>query len=1102
MKGHFAMWYTYLPFQRMFIGICLLFALFCSTAWGAIFQADGSIISPSTRIELRNGEINITNSVGDRYRINLGLGEKNRNIYVWRDMTQTSTKVDAATKSVVFTGQFTTESHPAPIVVEYRLSLTAEGKAHVEVHYTADKPITQLLYANLAVSCPRAQMVGHKIQADDDSYLCSETTTPNNDPSFFNTYRNTKQYKTVTFCADVPARQLTFRPQQTDPLDFFNDNPNQITMAFVPRDNSVSFDLDIDAGTSLSNAAETYAGVDFWSSDKLHMPQYRLCRNLLQNPGFVEFGQVLMTGRIEINFRSHTDPLPKREPTIDVFIFGRITNSRNGEFYSLDTHEAHSGRRSMKILGESGENPAHFSSFGIPIESGGTYTLSFYAKGDRPGVTLNLWNVTAAWGVFPGGKSFQLTTEWKRYSSTFTVANSPLTVSFGMSNPRESCAAWVDDVQVEQGTMTDYIEKPASCSLVTDKRNNLFQPGEKVNAKLEIHAPAQMTGNVKITVTGFNGKRIRQETRAFTANANGSAVLPLAWTEGLAGGLYLIETDISLANGFADRDFQRLVVMPALSGTQQHRRLFCLLGSAGNENIDRRLAFWQWIGVGSEINFDPPSHEYLAKLDKSGILQYSAIFDAGNNSKGLDVLKAGPAFTQEQLQTIEENAYQKARAYPEIRYWKTINEPDTNLYADAAMMNGRMLPALAAARRGILRANPQAKIMSPDPSNMSPSGGIQFIDNFLAAGGAKVCDIIAIHPYRERPESPDLDTDTTTLLKVLKKYNFTGDVWFTEGIYHQNYIIPAYSLDSHKGCSSDHNRTGDLSYDLGWGERECAAYTMRSWLVGLKYSDRVKVYVDWGGARNYMGVDMVPTASAFSVNTLERLLGNATYRQDIALGDNLRCYVFEDGQKHPVVAFWSCAKEVDTGLREAPTVDFSSLPRSVEVFDMVGTRQLVGENNDWRVTPCPMFLRGTPGSLKTLVAQLSQVKIDEGNANPLVTVAKMISATQVEIGVRNILSQPVQGQLQVALNSKLLVTPQNVAVKSRGTWNTIATLPLSTDTLRDNTITVTFNVTGKEKTYTMPIALAVLPCHHVAKAPTIDGDLSDWPTGTAIKLPN
>ena len=54
---------------------------------------------------------------------------------------------------------------------------------------------------------------------------------------------------------------------------------------------------------------------------------------------------------------------------------------------------------------------------------------------------------------------------------------------------------------------------------------------------------------------------------------------------------------------------------------------------------------------------------------------------------------------------------------------------------------------------------------------MLPSGGIAETDHLLAETnklGVKF-DMIGIHPYRDTPESPDLDADTVLLFKMLKK---------------------------------------------------------------------------------------------------------------------------------------------------------------------------------------------------------------------------------------------------------------------------------------------------------------------------------------------
>jgi hypothetical protein len=103
--------------------------------------------------------------------------------------------------------------------------------------------------------------------------------------------------------------------------------------------------------------------------------------------------------------------------------------------------------------------------------------------------------------------------------------------------------------------------------------------------------------------------------------------------------------------------------------------------------------------------------------------------------------------------------------------------------------------------------------------------------------------------YRARPEAPDMDADMVTLLAMLRRHNFQGEIWLTEGGGHLGIHNPYFALDVHKSLSAEDNggswRIGNFTYDIGDGERYAAAYAVRAWLIGLKYGDRVKQQVDW-----------------------------------------------------------------------------------------------------------------------------------------------------------------------------------------------------------------------------------------------------------------
>ena len=56
---------------------------------------------------------------------------------------------------------------------------------------------------------------------------------------------------------------------------------------FPEGENKFSLDLDIgQTSPEFGKSRDTFAGIDFWSNDRKHIPDYSLSRNLLQNPSF------------------------------------------------------------------------------------------------------------------------------------------------------------------------------------------------------------------------------------------------------------------------------------------------------------------------------------------------------------------------------------------------------------------------------------------------------------------------------------------------------------------------------------------------------------------------------------------------------------------------------------------------------------------------------------------------------------------------------------------------------------------------------------------------------------------------------------------------
>ncbi|MHB1156078.1 MAG: hypothetical protein ACYC26_04485, partial [Phycisphaerales bacterium] len=563
---------------------------------------------------------------------------------------------------------------------------------------------------------------------------------------------------------------------------------------------------------------------------------------------------------------------------------------------------------------------------------------------------------------------------------TFTAPNGVAAIGFSLNNPSADCNAWLDAVQVEKASAaTAFTQRPVSMSFLTDRQGNLFQPGEAPVATVRIVGTPNTSGTLTVYSQDFSGAESKKQTTNFTIASNGETSVAQAWTSGLPQSIYVTRMQ-AVVSGVTYRDFGRLAVLPFVPLSQPGRQLFCSNGVPGPRfgEWDRQLSYYTKLGIGSSIFFDPAPTSMHPLLAQYNMTHFSSIFEGGYKVDSLGInLMVDYDLTAQQLTDLQTYAYNKALANPQITYWKLFNEP--NNASDATHMN-QMLAAVGAAAAGVKQANPNARIITNDPANMWQSAGIPYIDSFLANGGGSFCDIVGIHPYRAQPETPDLEPDCAALMQVLSNRNFTGDVWFTEGIYHQNYVLPIYGLNSHIGLSSDYYRGGTFTYDMGWGERMCAAYAARSWLVAMKYGDRVKLYVDWGLPTNViLDYDLTPCAEAFSINTLVRTLGGSTYAGQPSIDPAIRSYVFTDTQGQQVAAIWYYSYDTDTGVIQPGKLDVTYLlsqynASDLELIDFTGNVSSVASKVQLR--PWPIFIRAKTGTSTQLINALNQAVVD------------------------------------------------------------------------------------------------------------------------------
>ena len=1003
-----------------FVGCLILGFLFLMPvehACGAAeFQDDGVIVVDGYRARFtRQGVIRLTEPEGIVHDLFVPFDGRPKSIEL---------QVDKASKTATSVVRMA-PADGAPYEWHYAMTLTAGGRIRVSLDYQAGESSRKIPSSTGRLHVSRDAVVGGVVTAGEESFTI--VAAPPVEERVI--LRSGSPAVPVVLNAGDPNRRMVFHPMLSGAVVVSDHNTVTyrapfFELVFQTTEGRLTYEIELPKRAPVRVSSETYAGIDFWQTGRLRMPQYRLSRNLIQNPGFeggFSYWRWNTLGKVD-------------------------QDTRYADYYAVTEQDAQEGQRSLALRAERGMNAAEVATFAIPVEVGGEYTLSFYARGEQAKQSLSV-SAQGRWApkTFPVWTKVAISPEWKRYTFTFKAPHPVLSIGFGNHSPAQDNWAFVDSVQLEKGPKaTEFTTKAVFAWLEGGDRARMWQPGDSPNASLRLTGKPGAAGQARLRQTDFFGKETDRGTVAFKLDAEGAATVPLPWAAELPLGLHVIAIDVTTSDGFTGTDYDRLTVMRFLSNGHEHKNIFCAhLGTRWPE-WDRELEFMKRVGIGSAIIPDPGPHSYHAMMEKHGILSFSSIFENGGQgfkAVGWDQhTHKFNAINPELLKGIEEEAYKRAKAYPDLKYWKALNEPTTPPYIDNPEGMKNVNAVVRAARKGLLRANPDAIMIGSDPANMYAKSGVAFVNTHLEVlGDEKLFEIAAIHPYRARPESPDLDAETRLFLSMLDRHNFKGDVWFTEGIYHSNYIVPAWDLNVHSGCTTDHWRAGAVSYGLGWGERMAAAYVARSWLVALKFADRIKLYVDWGFRINaLLDVNLTPGATVFASNTLGNILGNATFKQDLSLGYEVRCYVFEDEQKRPVAAIWYHNLDSDKGNIDGVDLDVSALARAfpgLRYADLMGVSHALPER--LRIGPFPVFVQGEAGSTSAFTDRLAQGHLVDDKGDLFAFVQVRADKT-LELTVENTLTRPFKGTAVVRDGSRTVYSGA-LAISPKGKWTHVIT---------------------------------------------------------------
>lgn len=904
---------------------------------------------------------------------------------------------------------------------------------------------------------------------------------------------------------------------------------------------------DISKGLPAGESGNTAGGINFKTIDALELPDFNASRNLVQNSSF-EQGLDCYWGENATRKYEGPETWDKQVYTIDT------AQPRFGT-HCLKLLTAPKSPNDFRFIGYP------FKTFPVPL-SAGKYTFSLYARCE-PGeqTRLSVFFPNAAWlgtrkkSLPIGWKSWQeagaqkvfaLTPEWRRYAFTFEVPESmPVYASIGADSVSGKSSVLLDGLQLEAGAeATDYTARPVEARLLTSRPDNFLTPSDPVDARLEIAAAPGASGTASIRVTGFFGTEALQAAIPFTCDAAGKALVALPLDGKLPRGIFVIRTQYTLPGGISTYSHHRLAVMDSL---ENKHRLKALFAEDYGDKDDCRFNFrqildrYRKIGIGGKNHTYQWNREIWEEYANYGIqstdsTMYSVIapyVGIHSSVKGFALMRergvnglaendprillrdfhydANGDVTDEYLEKFKDIVATLAKENPwipmwafgieiyskfPVEWWSRDGSPE-NAYRNYAKI-------LKAFYQGVKLGNPKALVYQDAPSNMSPERGIAETGHLLAEvnklGGVKF-DMIGIHNYRKSPENPDLDADTQTLFATLAKNGY-GDtpIFWPEGMHYGPYSVPQWGIESASWLPPSCWYYGTLSYDMGWAEKISAAWRARSWLVALKYQDRIKSLMSSAYINNFeMDLNLTPYATQKISNTLGRLLGDASFKKDIRFAPYLRCYVFEDAQKRPVAAVWCHHPKVDAGTQAAPeiTADFGG--SLAQVFDLVECERTVQAKGEWTfsVSSFPLFFRGKPGTLADMVKAFENAAVASGEGvSPIVLAARPTTPDRIEIATKNSLSRAFSGTVKVDAQTK----PLDIASSASASILLDAPKPLSASQIIEEKLPV--SITSGTRSFTSDLSFRGFLCQKAPGAIMVDGDTADWDSVEPIPLEN
>jgi len=780
------------------------------------------------------------------------------------------------------------------------------------------------------------------------------------------------------------------------------------------RKGSIIIDMALSAVAS-KDAQPPVAGVDFWKHDAVHVT-VPANRNMVPNGSFEQGLRYWKWGPGGGKFRAD---LPQV-----------YTISNDGMF----------GGKALSIHPYDAALPAY--SMPIAVESGKTYTLSYYVKAEQPdtGVSVNATSGMRGSQLLDwqkvGGNSHRIPNDevgkWVRKSRTFVSDTRCISISVSAGRP-----VLIDGIQMEEGDKaTEYIPLPVEGRIESAFQDNALDYGKPFDAKFILTGKPGSHGSVKLVFRDFNRTEVGELTKKYQLDTKGNASYTLPLENVLGKGIFVVKAIFMPEGSKPYVDFYRLSIIKPLENRHPSKDLF------GNNTCghitrgaDSYKMFMRW-GWGSTTGYNTPKEvdDYFTKYRISygpslitynfsgfGSLRDEALINKFQHTIwGGAINSEDPNWNGKISETdakfIEDTVYDSVKANNWCKSWALSTESEGSLLVRRRNF-AEYAKVLEAFHRGVKRAIPDAKVY-PDggTSGYSDSRGFTEMEGYLASTDGKVkWDAIAVHPYGNLDGvngTNDMDTETKRLVDQMKRHGYGTEtpIDYDECSNTTFVNIPEWGDTG----SLDDYGDGLPSYDSGWKEYRQACWIARTYLMCMKYWPQLRSCNIWSGS-TFMDQEFTPVSFCMVPNSLGNLFPNPKFKADIRPAGGIRGYAFENGDE-VIAALWCAIDKVDEGIEHGPEINVRFAGLKPEFLDLMGNVCNVPLSKDHsatvRLTPAPMFIRVKKSEGDKLVAALSKAEVTGvGNSLKVSFLPKL--GGEIEAKLVNLTGNPMKGALNI-----------------------------------------------------------------------------------------